>query len=739
MVTFGAPVALPPLLQLLHVTPLPEPFMHLALRGQRRLGIVSLALLLGLVGYSSAHRAAAQADQPPLTLADYRQALLDDRLIYLSVPATLQIQDADPIDLVPGKATVTFGRTVSADTATSLVQALGGSVTATIPPLNVYEVKLPESVTVADGIASLSALPGAERAEPVVRARPALVPNDPYYDGYQRAYLQQIHAEDAWDLQPGDPNIVTAVLDSGVDISNPDLGNQIWINPNPGHRGCGNDVHGCNFVNGDAVDPSCRNADSAAAPNPDVLPYPAGKDAFHGTFTSGIFGASVNNRYGIAGIVQRASIMPVRVGDCANPFTVSIANGVLYAADNGAAIINLSFGRENCLPMPSYVVDAISQAIRRGVIVVVAAGNDGTQCVESPANVPGAIAVGSTAADGMSRADFSNWGPEITVVAPGDHIESIVPTGLSGTTGSASGTSVSTPMVAGLADLLLSQNPLLTPAMVRSLIQRGATPLPDSGQPGWAGAGRIDLAASLRLVPAAYYGDLQISGKDVPDGTPVEARIGGQLCGRATTTTIKGQSTFTVFVATAIEQSGCGTPDAQVVLSSNGMTVATTTFKSAAISIVPTGAPQPIASTTSTAAPAAVVYRRGWNLVGVPAGTQFVGIQGPLYTLQAGDVNYAVVSAGGPIQAGSGYWVNFTADSTVTLGQDSAQEIQVQAPPGKYVMVGNPSASRAVSVTGADVVYSYDTVRAKYVAVTTLEPGQGAWAFSFSGGFITLQ
>ena len=713
--------------------------MHLALRGQRRLGIVSLALLLGLIGSSSAHRAAAHADQPPLTLADYRQALLDDRPVYLSVPATLQIRDADPIDLVPGKATVTFERTVSAETATSLVQALGGSITQSIPALNVYEVKLPDSITVANGIASLSALPGAERAEPVVRVQPALVPNDPYYSGYQRAYLQQIHAEDAWDLQPGDPNIVTAVLDSGVDVSNPDLRNQVWTNPNPGHWGCDNDIHGCNFVSGGNVDPSCRNADSAAAPNADVLPYPAGKGAFHGTFVTGIIGASVNNAYGIAGIVQRASIMPVRVGDCANPFAVSIANGVLYAADNGAAIINLSFGRENCLPMPSYVADAISQALRRGVIVVVAAGNDGTPCVESPANVPGTIAVGSTAADGTSRADFSNWGPEIAVVAPGENIESVVPAGLPRTTDAASGTSVSAPFVAGLADLLLSQNPLLTPAMVRSLIQRGATPLPDNGQPGWAGAGRIDLAASLRLVPAAYYGHLQISGKDIPDGTPVEARIGGQLCGFGTTATINGRSTFTVFVATAIEQSGCGTPGAQVVLSSNGATITTTTFKSGAISIDPTDAPQPIASTPSTAAPAAVVYRRGWNLVGVPAGTQFVGIQGPLFTLQAGDVNYAAVSAGGPIQAGSGYWVNFTADSTVILGQDSAQEIQVQAPPGKYVMVGNPSASHAVSVTGADVVYSYDTVQAKYVAVTTLEPGQGAWALSFSGSFITLQ
>lgn len=711
--------------------------MHLYRGSLRRLRILALILLLALCGSQGVRHATAQALLPPLTLADYRQALLEQRPSYLAAPATLQTAQVSPNDLVPGTATVTFAPDVNDGAAESAIASLGATVTSSVPGLNVYQVALPAGWSVDAGITALAALPNALRAEPVVQLHPSFHPDDPLYEKYQQPYLQQIHAEEAWDIQQGDPNVVVAVLDSGVTIDHPDLRGQIWTNPNPGQSGCGNDLHGCNFVDQRFIDASCPNANTGSAPNPNVVPY-----FFHGTFVAGVIGAATNNGIGVAGIVRHASIMPVTIGDCVGPLSTALANGIMYAVANGAAVINLSIGASNCDPMPSYVLNAINQAERQGVTVVAASGNDGLSCVGSPANYSGVVAVGATARSGDVRAKFSDWGPEIAVVAPGERIVSTSPprdaTPPNDLYRFSDGTSFSAPMVAGLADLLLSQNPLLTPSMVRSLIQKGATPLADNNQPGWDGAGRIDLAASLRLVPAAFYGRVRVNGADVPAGTPVEARIGAKLCGQATTTTRSGQAIVTIFVAPAADQPGCGTPGAQVTLTVNGTPAATIPFKAGAVTVDTSGAPQTSTSVTAVPTAGVALYHAGWNLVAGPAGTRFTGARGSLYTLQPGDSDYRTLNASGPIAAGAGYWAYFTADTTVTLGPDGPQSASVQVPPGQFAMIGNPSASRAVTVSGADVVYTFDPTQNSYVTTTTLQPGQGAWVLSANGGTVAL-
>ncbi|HZQ37504.1 MAG TPA: S8 family serine peptidase [Dehalococcoidia bacterium] len=551
-------------------------------RNARRLArlLPAAGFLLALLLAGRTAIPAAHAQPPAVDLAAARAALAARPVAVLPSARTLTIADVPPSDLVSGRATVTFAPDVSAEQARGAIDAIGGSVLLAIPRLNVYEVALPDGQAVADGIASLSALPGALTAEPEERLESAFHPNDPLYGPYQ-SYLPLLHAEQAWDIQQGDPRITVAVLDSGVDISHPDLAGQIWQNPNPGAWGCGDDEHGCNFVDPRDVDPSCPNQDPDAVPNPDIRPY-----YYHGTFVSGIIGAATNNGIGVAGVSPHVTLMPVRVGDCIRPNDPALAAGLIYAADNGAWIANISIGG-SCLRPPSYLANAIAYAQQRNVVIVAAAGNSGSPCVETPANIDGVIAVGALAPGGQTRATFSSYGPQISVVAPGQRIISTVPQ----TDRPAprdfydqqDGTSFSAPMVAGLAHLLLSQDSVMTPDVVRGLIERGAVPLADGRTPGWAGAGRIDLAASLRLVPAGFFGNVSFDGAPVVDGTPVAAFINGRPCGQTTTYSTDAGSSFVIYVAAAADVPGCGAPGSTVTFTVAGQVAGSAAWRPAAV------------------------------------------------------------------------------------------------------------------------------------------------------------
>ncbi len=559
--------------------------MHLFARrhGLRLFLILPAVLLAG----SFTPRASAQTRTPLNPHAILARQPVPPIAPLIDLPVLTAAQVADD-ELVPDTATVTFAAGVSPPVAENLINSIGVAIMATVPKLATYEVKLPAGMSIEQGIAALSALPGASRAEPAVQLHADFQPTDPLYNRYQTPYLQLIHAEQAWDIQLGNPNIIVAVLDSGVDITHPDLQSQIWTNPNPGQSGCGNDLHGCNFVDPARVDATCSNQNPTPAPNPDVMSYPTGKLGYHGTFVAGIIAAGINNAAGIAGIAPHVSIMPVRVGDCTKPYDTAVANGLLYAADNGAVVINLSIGG-GCTPWPSFIIEAIRQVERRGVVVVAAAGNEHRPCVDAPANVAGVIAVSATNATGLARADFSSWGPQVAVSAPGVNIISTVPhrdrQEPNDYYSLDDGTSFAAPIVSGLAALLLSQNPLLTPDWVKYLIQAGATPLADAGQPGWSGAGRIDLAGSLLRVPAAIYGRATQDGTAVPDGTPVQAYVGNSICGDGSTYTANGESVYLLFVAAATDQAGCGATGATVTMVANGIPAASTPFKPAATAL----------------------------------------------------------------------------------------------------------------------------------------------------------
>lgn len=184
---------------------------------------------------------------------------------------------------------------------------------------------------------------------------------------------------------------------------------------------------------------------------------------------------------------------------------------------------------------------------------------------------------------------------------------------------------------------------------------------------------------------------------------------GGMATGQTVTHVYNTASTYTVTLT---------------VTDSNGATGTATTT----ITISP--------STPPTQPGITVTYPAGWNLVAGPTGTVITGNIGPLYTYQANDTAYEVIPSGTPLQSGQGYWAYFNAPTTVTIPLAASNTMTVSIPSSHFIMIGNAT-NKTVTVSGADVVYTY-TTSAGYQATTTLQPGQGAWAFSYNGGTLTL-
>jgi len=145
-------------------------------------------------------------------------------------------------------------------------------------------------------------------------------------------------------------------------------------------------------------------------------------------------------------------------------------------------------------------------------------------------------------------------------------------------------------------------------------------------------------------------------------------------------------------------------------------------------------------TTTVSQAPSGpqVTYGPGWNIVGGPSGTTFAQAAGPLYTYQANDSVYESMPATSGITAGLGYWAFFNQTTTVTLNGSGGTSFSVNAPASHWIMIGNPSGTATLRVTGADVIYRFDPTANNYVQVSTLAPGQGAWVISLNGGTISL-
>jgi len=216
----------------------------------------------------------------------------------------------------------------------------------------------------------------------------------------------------------------------------------------------------------------------------------------HGTCVAGVIGAIGDNGIGIAGINWNASIMPVKVDDTTGTMTTTkVAEGIIWAADNGAKVINLSLGSPSDSNTKQYAID---YAYKKGCAIFAASGNEGVNGVYYPARYDNVMAVGATD-NGASRTSFSNYGVGLDVVGVGSRMTTTAP---SGGYSSMSGTSFAAPQAAGLASLILAIRPTSTPDEIYGFIRQGAKPL-NGGYNEQTGYGVIDVGKTLQLAAAS--------------------------------------------------------------------------------------------------------------------------------------------------------------------------------------------------------------------------------------------
>ncbi len=335
-----------------------------------------------------------------------------------------------------------------------------------------YVAALDAGVDARQAIIALTAIDGVERAELIgIGGVLATTPNDADFDlqygllntgqpisGTPGVAGADINASLAWDITTGDPDVVIAIVDTGVSQSHPDLQNNVL----PGYSPLGGSW------------------------DDDIL-------ISHGTHCAGIASGDTDNGIGIAGVGWDCSILPVKVlGFLGTGTEPDIAAGVVWAADNGADVISMSLGSPD---FSSVLENACNYALDQGVIIVAATGNTPGVPIFAPARFDSTIAVGAT--DNRDAiADFTTTGPEMTVTAPGVDVWSTWDTlALFGPTDGyafQSGTSMATPHVAGVIGLMRSVDRSITSDEVRAIFQTTSV---DLGTPGFDpifGYGRVD-------------------------------------------------------------------------------------------------------------------------------------------------------------------------------------------------------------------------------------------------------
>ena len=342
------------------------------------------------------------------------------------------------------------GRALDAESARTLVAGW-----------RAYDLAHP--VTLREARALLADAPAADAVQLDQRVHPSEIPDDTYYP--QQWSLPTMGAPDGWDVAGAGSPVIVAVVDTGVDISHPDLAGRLWTNAaeTPGNGidddgdGYVDDVDGWNFADGD----------------PDVY-SPADGDS-HGTHVAGTIAARRGNAAGVAGVAGNARIMPLKFLKPGGGYISDAMAAIDYAVGNGATVINASWGGA-AYSQP--LCDAIRLAGDAGVLFVAAAGNasaDNDVTPTWPANCPASNLISvaaTTSSDGL--ASFSNHGAtQVDLGAPGEGILSTVPGGY----GYKSGTSMATPQVTGVAAVVLGEHPGVAPWQLKAALTSGGDPV----------------------------------------------------------------------------------------------------------------------------------------------------------------------------------------------------------------------------------------------------------------------
>lgn len=339
----------------------------------------------------------------------------------------------------------------------ALLSGRGGSQSGLIPALGVRIVRVPSDVAdLCRG--ELERHSDVEYVEPDYTAEAVGTANDPYLGS--EWHLSKIQAPAAWDVSTGSSSVVVAVIDTGVLASHPDLAGKVLAG-------------GYDFVANDN-DPTDENG--------------------HGTAVSGTIAPAADNSLGVVGVSWTNPILPVRVLDAAGSGNYSaICNGITYAADRGAKIINLSLGGTSS---SSTLQSAVNYAWNKNCVVVAAAGNNGNNITFYPAACTNVVAVSATNPSD-TRPTWSNYGSYVDVSAPGENIWT-----LSGSNSYAawSGTSFSSPVTSGIVALMASANTSLNNANLVDLLLKNSDDIGSAGYDVYYGNGRVN---ALRAVTAA--------------------------------------------------------------------------------------------------------------------------------------------------------------------------------------------------------------------------------------------
>jgi subtilisin family serine protease len=378
---------------------------------------------------------------------------------------------------------VKFKSSLNENEVASLIEIYQSEKIRKIPKLNVYQIQIPEHYSVEEMVYAFDRNPDVEYAEPNYIAVTTETPNDLLFveqyglnntgqsigvpgspSGTARA---DIKAPEGWEETKGTDATLIAILDTGIDLVHPDLQNKIISG-------------GRDFVNDD---------------------FDASDDNWHGTHVAGIAAAETNNREGIAGVAWNCRLLPVKVLDEEGlGFYSWIADGIRWAADEGADVISMSFGGPS---EGAILSEALNYAKAAGVVLVASAGNDDDSVYYPAAYDESCIAVAATDYND-ERPLWSNPGPEIDVAAPGVRILSCVPIGFWGPGsfpyGYADGTSQAAPHVAGLAALIKDLKPWLRVDEIMDIIRFTAEDVNSESSLGFdefIGYGRINMDKAL--------------------------------------------------------------------------------------------------------------------------------------------------------------------------------------------------------------------------------------------------
>lgn len=381
------------------------------------------------------------------------------------------------LKFVPGRVIVKFKPAIKNPANSPQMQALRStySVLSALPALphftnkqladkasiglsRIFVLSVPEDADILRLVAELQRDPALEYVTPYYLIPVHSTPNDTRYGEQQ--HLPQIKAPEAWDLAQGDSAVVVAIIDTGTDWNHSDLAANIWRNPGEIVDGIDNDgngyvddIRGWDFVdNTEFVYPGEDGSD----PDNDPMDFNG-----HGTHTAGLAGASTDNNTGVASVSWNIKIMPIRAGwhslfEVGFIDLLAVAQGFIYAADNGAHIANLSAGNDQM------IADAARYAFESGVLVTVSAGNDNFELGDPLAVAPFTLSVAALD-DRDFKASYSSYGDWVKVSAPGGDQPGgrvgILSTVFNDDYDSYSGTSMSAPLAAGVAALLKSAHP----------------------------------------------------------------------------------------------------------------------------------------------------------------------------------------------------------------------------------------------------------------------------------------